>query len=117
MLSRDRFGFEIPVAVRSATELGAVADAHQLAGPDSDPRLLMVAFLDRVPAVDVAAAIDPEDYVPDRFIAVGREIYLDYPNGSARSKLNHTLFKQRLGVRATIRNWNTVTKLAELAGR
>lgn len=110
----DRFGFEVPVVVRSAAELGAVADAYLLARPDSDPKLLMVAFLDQVPAMDVASVIDAADYLPDRFVAADRDIYLDYPNGSARSKLNQALLEQRLGVRATLRNWNTILKVLGL---
>lgn len=111
----SRFGFPIPVAVRTAAEFAAAAENHPLAGPDSDPRLLMVAFLDRRPTVNAAEVLDPIDYAPDRFQLVGREVYLEYPNGSGRSKLNQPLLEQRLAVRATIRNWNTITKLVELA--
>lgn len=75
----------------------------------------MVAFLDRRPTVNAVEVLDPIDYAPDRFQLVGREVYLEYPNGSGRSKLNQPLLEQRLAVRATIRNWNTITKLVELA--
>jgi hypothetical protein len=36
------------------------------------------------------------------------------PNGAGRSKLTIDYFEKRLGVRATARNWKTVTKLLEL---
>ncbi len=111
----DRFGFPVPVMVRSAAELGAVAASHPFAALELEPRFLMVAFLDRVPTVD--AVIDAASYLPDRFTIDGREVYLAYPNGSGRSKLNHTLLEGRLGASATIRNWPSVTTLAELAAR
>jgi uncharacterized protein (DUF1697 family) len=112
-----RYGFPVPVVVRSAAELAMVAEGHPLAGTDSDPRLLMVAFLDRPPTVDVGRVLDPIDYLPDRLLLDGREVYLEYPNGSGRSKLSHSLLEQRLGVSVTIRNWNTITKLVELTDR
>ncbi|MBO0766915.1 MAG: hypothetical protein J2P50_20310, partial [Hyphomicrobiaceae bacterium] len=52
----------------------------------------------------------------DRWHAYGAEIYLCCPNGYARSKLNNTALERTLGVRATTRNWNTVTALCAMAG-
>ncbi len=55
---------------------------------------------------------------PERFaVAPGRrEIFLWYANGMARAKLTGMLTDRKLGVGATVRNWNTVTKLLEMAG-
>ena len=36
------------------------------------------------------------------------------PGRSRRTKLSNNFLEKRLGVTATMRNWNTVTKLAEL---
>ena len=47
--------------------------------------------------------------------ACGREIYSWHPNGIHGSKLATLLGKRRDGVTATARNWNTVTRLLELA--
>ena len=113
----ERLGFAIPVVVRTGTELAAAAEAHPFAGPESDPRLVMVAFLDQTPTVDIDQVIQAKDYLPDRFALIGREVFLEYPNGSGRSKLNHPLLEQRLGARATIRNMNTLSKLIEIANR
>jgi uncharacterized protein (DUF1697 family) len=109
-----RYGFEVPVVIRTARQLRAIAAEHPLAGGGSDPRFLMVAFLDRPPEVAVEEAIDPAEHAPDRYLLDGREMYLDYPKGSGRSKLDHSLIERRLEVRATVRNWNTVTKLAAM---
>jgi uncharacterized protein (DUF1697 family) len=53
---------------------------------------------------------------PDEFRIAGREVYLLCPNGYGKTKLNNTLWERKLKVGATTRNWNTVTKLLELAG-
>ena len=112
----DRFGLDAPVVSRSADEFAAVANSHPFESLGLDDRFLQVAFLDRVPDADVSELIDTADYEPDRLEARGRELYLAYPNGSGRSKLNHSLLERKLGVTVTTRNWKTVGRLAEIAG-
>jgi uncharacterized protein (DUF1697 family) len=48
--------------------------------------------------------------------AKGRQAYIYYVDGVGRSKLTNSLIEQKLGTRATGRNWNTVLKLGALAG-
>ena len=110
-----RFGFAVPVIVRSAEEFAMVAGAHPLADGGTDAGLLMVAFLDRAPVATPQDVIDEDAFLPDRLLQVGRQIYLEYPNGSGRSKLNAALLERRLGVRATVRNWKTVQALVASA--
>lgn len=109
-----RFGFEVPVISRSADAFVGVARSHPHRGLGLDERFLQVAFLSRAPDEDVDTLIDAADYEPDLFEADGREIYIAYPNGSGRSKLNHSLLERRLGVTVTTRNWRTVSKLADM---
>ena len=49
-------------------------------------------------------------------MSIGRELYAWHPDGVGRSKLWTKLAGQTLGVRATARNWTTVTTLLEMAG-
>jgi uncharacterized protein (DUF1697 family) len=112
----ERFGLEVPVIFRSGQEFSDIASAHPYSGLGLDDRFLQVAFLDRTPAKEMEALVDAADYEPDRFHQVGREIYLAYPDGSGRSRLNHSLLERRLGVTVTARNWRTIQKLAEMLG-
>lgn len=111
----DRFGFQIPVICRSAEEFDGVATAHPFSDLGLDDRLLQVGFLDREPAEAAEDLIDIGQHAPDRLLGDGREVYLAYPNGSARSKLDHALLERKLGASVTLRNWRTVSKLAALA--
>lgn len=52
---------------------------------------------------------------PEQFVVIGREIYAWHPDSIARSKLWAALAGRGLGVKATARNWSTVTKLLALA--
>ena len=51
----------------------------------------------------------------ERLVVHGREIYAWHPEGVARSKLSTALAGPKLGVKATARNWTTVTSLLEMA--
>jgi uncharacterized protein (DUF1697 family) len=46
--------------------------------------------------------------------AVGRELYITYPDSIGASKLTGAVIERRLEARGTARNWNTVTKLAAM---
>ena len=51
----------------------------------------------------------------ERVAFKGKEVYAFHPGGVYDSPLAKQLTDKRLGVTATARNWNTVTKLLELA--
>jgi len=112
---KARFSFDMRVITRSAEEIREIAAHHPLSHLGLDHRLLQVAFLDRPLSQPVGDLIEADEHGPDRFQADGREVYLAYPNGSARSKLGHALLESRLGVSVTLRNWRTVSRLAEIA--
>lgn len=113
----EHHGLSIPVVVRAGRELADVAGRHPFAADGIEPKLLQVAFLDRRPASKVlrTAGPDPDRWMPDRWVLDGRELFLAYPQGSARSKMTLEQFERPWGVTATARNLNTVAKLAELA--
>ena len=52
---------------------------------------------------------------PEIARADGRHLYMVFPDGMGNSKAA-PLIEKLLGARGTARNWNTVTKLAALAG-
>lgn len=111
----DRHGLDVPVVVREASEIESVAARHPFTDEIADPRLLHVAFLDRVPDQADLPLIDTDAWAPDRWAVDGRELFLAYPNGSGRSKMTLERFERPWGVTATARNLNTVAQLAGLA--
>ncbi|WP_406279323.1 DUF1697 domain-containing protein [Embleya sp. NBC_00896] len=102
------FGFAVDVMVRSADELRAVAAANPL--EVRDPAKLAVAFLAEAPDPDVSAGLDPKSYAPDELRTGERELYMYCPDGLGKARVTPILMR-RLGGAATVRNWNTVTKL------
>lgn len=111
----DRFGYSVPVILRSSDELQTTAGLNPLLHADTDPKALAVVFLADNPSQSRVQTLDPNRSPPDKFAVMGREIYLHCPNGFARTKLTTAYFDSKLNTTATIRNWNTVLKLRELS--
>jgi uncharacterized protein (DUF1697 family) len=109
------FGFDVSVLVRTRDELADAIERDPLGKVADDPKRYMVNFLSGEPGPQIADALEAVDAGPDRFVISGREIYSWHPDGLARSDLAKALADRRLGVTATARNWNTVTKLLALA--
>lgn len=101
----------IRVMVRTRDELDGIIAGNPLWDESLKPASLHTVFLEAAPDPDRVAELDPDRSPPDRFALSGREIYLHYPQGSGRSKLNLEYFEKTLGMAGTARNWNTVTRV------
>ena len=111
----DEFALDIQVVVRTRDELADVIERNPLATVVTDPARHVVSFLSAAPAASVVRQLEALDFAPERFAFSGRELYAWHPNGIHASRLAKVLSEKRLGVTATARNWNTVTKLLALA--
>jgi uncharacterized protein (DUF1697 family) len=110
-----RLGVATDFIVRSPEEwrdLIAANPHHEMA--KNDPSHLMVMALKSPPGEAELDAL--KAWIPGRELieAVGRQLYITYPDGAGDSKLTNTAIERRLGVRGTSRNWNTVGKLAAM---
>lgn len=111
-----KFGFQTNAILRSTKDLrGVVAQNPFAKRKDIHPGKLLVTFfssdLGEAARKQVRAIkTDPEEIFID-----GREAYIYFPNGAGRSKLNWSLIPKTLKVQGTARNWNSVTKMLEMA--
>ncbi|MDP9239899.1 MAG: DUF1697 domain-containing protein [Actinomycetota bacterium] len=103
------------VLVRSRDELAKVIEGNPMPDAVSDGSRFFVTFLSAEPPKGALDGLDPADFAPDAWDLSGRELYMRCPDGLRDSKLAKALTEKRLGVTATTRNWNTVTKLLALA--
>lgn len=106
-------GLRVPLVIRSAPELRAVAARNPFLGAE-DPARLHVAFLADLPRAAAGAALDPRRSPPDRFVLRGRELFLCCPDGIGRTRLTNDYLDRTLGTVSTVRNWKTVLALCEL---
>jgi uncharacterized protein (DUF1697 family) len=105
----SRFGFAVPVVLRSRDEIERIAARHPFEEREEEPAKLHVFFLAGEPEPARVAAWHPERYAPDEAVVDGREVYVHFPNGMGRSK-----FTFDFGTPATARNWRTVQALAAM---
>lgn len=111
----ERYGYQVPVITRTAGEFQEIMEANPFVEAGAEADKLHVMFLAELPDGASVESLDPERSPGDEFAVLGREIYLHFPNGVARSKLTNSYFDSRLSTTSTTRNWRTVRKLLELA--
>ena len=110
----DQFGYRIPVVTRTASEFQEIVQANPFAETGTEANKLLVMFLADLPDRAHVEALDPNRSPGDEFAVLGREVFLHYPNGVARSKLTNAYFDSSLSTTSTSRNWRTVGKLFEM---
>ncbi len=113
--SKKRLGMKIECMVRSARELAAIITRNPFpAEAKADPAHLLVMPLKDKPRAAALAALRAAIKGRETVAAVGRQLYIVYPDGIGRSKLTIAAIEKHLQTRGTGRNWNTLLKLAAL---
>jgi uncharacterized protein (DUF1697 family) len=110
----DEFGVECATVVRTRDELAKVIERNPIPEGPSIPKLFQVTFFSAEPDAARVAELLEQDFGDERLEVIGREAYAWHPGGIQKSKLARELGKGLRGD-GTARNWNTVTKLLELA--
>jgi uncharacterized protein (DUF1697 family) len=111
---QKRFGHKVPVMLRTTGEMREVVRENPFFKEGAAEDILHVMFLADRPKSGAAKSLDPDRSPPNRFMVRGKEIYLLFPEGFARTKLTSSYFDSKLGTIGTVRSWHTVTKLLEL---
>lgn len=103
-------GMPIPTVTRTAAEMQQIVAANPY--PDeTDTKCLHVEFLNEA----VPGALDDLAFGDDHLTMIDRDIYLHLPNKMSGSTYDAKTLGKRLGTHHTSRNWNSVTKLAQIA--
>jgi len=110
------FGFPVSVVTRTVDELGQAIAGNPF-GKESkaEPAKVHIAFLSQAPKAEAVKKLETLATKTEQLRHAGREVYLYYRDGMGKAKLTGAVIERALGVAATARNWNTVTKLYEMA--
>jgi len=112
------FGFRPAVILRTTSEMRAVVARNPFAArPDIHPSRLLVTFLASDPGQEARNKVLTTKTDPEELRIDGRELFIHYPSGMGRSKLSWVALEKILKTSGTGRNWNSVTKLLEIAER
>ena len=111
-----KFGFRCDVICRTTAEMKRVLAKNPFAKRrDIHPGKLLVTFLSDDPDKDSLPTIRAIQLDPEELFIDGREVYVYFPNGAGRSKFSWPSIGKLLKVSGTARNWNSVTKMLEMA--
>lgn len=114
------FGFPAAVILRTSQDMEKIIrncpfseEAILEAKATSEGESIYVALLQKKPLPEKIELLNSYRSTSDEFQINGREVFLLFHKGIRKSKLAINLHK--LEVPATVRNWNTINKLFELA--
>jgi uncharacterized protein (DUF1697 family) len=109
-----KFGLTVPVVLRTAEEYERIIRNCPFATDDlKEGESVQIAFLAKEPSQEGINQLNSFKTDPDEFSINGKDVYLFFRQSIRDSKLAAQLPK--LGVPATVRNWNTVIKLDTMA--
>jgi uncharacterized protein (DUF1697 family) len=111
----DKFGFDVPVIVRSSEELQTSIDKNPFFDGDADIDRLHLTFLKEKPTKENEEKTLTYNYAPDKFKIDGRNVFIFCTGKYHKSKLTNAFFEKKLNTGATTRNWKTVLKLYDLS--
>jgi uncharacterized protein (DUF1697 family) len=110
----NQCGFAPEIMLRTLAEIRTIVAVNPFKKcSEVPPNKLAVSFLQTAPSTEVKAKLSAIE-AKEELHVVGRELFIYFPDGMGRSKLAPML-DRILKAPATVRNWNTVTKLLEMA--
>lgn len=111
-----KFGFRPEVVLRTADELRAAIAASPFATRrELEPGKILVTFLAGDPGPESHATLLTFKAYREELHLIGRELYIYFPDGAGKSKLPWSKVEKLVQTTGTARNWNSVTKMLEMA--
>jgi uncharacterized protein (DUF1697 family) len=108
---REEFGFDVPVLIRNLPEI----EKCVINSPFSvlEQAKTYVVFLEQKGDLEGFEKLLAYQGIGEKIVLSGKEIYL-LTESYGNTKLNNNFIENKLKIRATTRNWNTVQKLLEM---
>ncbi|WP_430817441.1 DUF1697 domain-containing protein [Carboxylicivirga sp. RSCT41] len=110
----EQYGFDVPVIVRSSSEIKALIDKNPFYDKDVDIIKLHLTFLKDSPTNECIEKAKACVHDQDQFEVVDKNVFIRCEGKYHQSRLTNAFFEKNLKLGATTRNWKTVLKLKEL---
>lgn len=112
---KEKYRFDVEVFILTNPELKNILNKNPFIKKIKDIERLYVTFLSEKPTTANISKLKESNYLPEEFIIDGNVIYLYFPNGYGKAKLNNNFFENMLNLSATTRNRKTVNMLFSLS--
>ena len=109
-------GFRPDAILRTTADLQTLVAANPFACRDAiEPSKLGVVFLKAAPGPEARESLRAMKTDPEELRIGERDLYIYFPNGMGKSRLQMKSVDKLLGTTGSVRNWNTVTSLLKMA--
>jgi len=115
-LIQKRIGPDLAVIARTSAALQRVLADNPFQQDYDISRVFFVQFA-QAPNPEKVRELVAHDFENEKLVIANNAAYMYIPGSYGRGKLSGNFLEKKLGVSATTRNFNTLTKLVELAGR
>jgi uncharacterized protein (DUF1697 family) len=110
---KEKIGADIAVIVRTPEQLGRVLAQNPF--PDADTSRLYYTLFQTFPDPQRLSDLLAMDCAPDLIRVTDAALYTLYATKHSDSRFTNNFYESRLKVKATTRNFNTMTRLLELS--
>lgn len=114
-LIKTHIGPDLPVIVRTGNQLQKVLDENPFPDGHDISRIFFVSFKKPPPGEKVEELL-AQNFSPEELVITGSAAYMYIPGAYGRGKLSNNFLEKKLDTPATMRNFNTLTKLIEMSG-
>ena len=106
---KKQYGWEIPIVVKSATELQAIFEGCPF--PKQEKEQSYFALLQAVPSEAHKEKVKAYDFPGEAAHVTDACVYFCSATGYGKAKMNNNWFETKLKVAATTRNYKTMNRL------
>ncbi len=112
-LIKSHFKFEVPVLVRTASEIETILNNCPFGQEEKEKSYFMM--LTEIPDKELVILASEKVYEGEDYYIINDCIYFYAEKGYGKAKFNMSWFEKTLKVTATARNYRTMTKLLEMS--
>ena len=111
---KTKYNFDVQVIILTPQEIDRALKNNPFVKKKKETERLYVTFLSSRPSAERINKLEEISFLPEEYSIKEKAIYLFFPNGSGKAKLNNNFIEKKLNVIGTTRNWKTVNALSEL---
>ena len=111
---KNKFNFDVQVIILTPQEIQQALQNNPFIKKKKEIDRMYVSFLSAVPSIENVNKFNEISFQPEEYSIKEKIIYLFFPNGAGKAKLNNNFIENKLKVISTTRNWKTVTTVSKL---
>ncbi len=113
-LIKEHIGADLAVMARTATQLKKMLDENPFKNGYDISRVFFVLF-EKPPSAKKVKELLANDYSPEKLVIINNAACMYIPGTYGRGTLSGGFLEKKLDVAATMRNFNTTSKLIEMS--